>query len=395
MPPRPTGSLRERRSGVWEIRIAVATDLVTGRTVQRSFTFRGDRTAAQIWCHELAEEYACRRAAHREAPFLTVGELLARWIDAEHDWKPSTVSGYRSNVRGLGRDELLHAHRVVSVSPAVVRQAMARWAAAGAGPAVVGGRFRTLRSAVGWAYEEGIIDRHPLAAMRGPARGEPRRHLPADAVRLLLRTAEERLEKALADHDGRVRSSQRVHAAERCLLAVRLAADSGARRGELAALQLDDLDGQVLTIARGASMDQIGTTKTRRLNRLTLGRTTAALWHDLARTWRARLPEGSSFGPWLFSPQPDHAVRLTTGAVGHRFSRLRDTAGVETATLHRLRHSVATHLVSNGQILKAQARLGHREASTTLRNYAHAIPLDDADVADSIEALLREDEKLD
>ena len=63
-----------------------------------------------------------------------------------------------------------------------------------------------------------------------------------------------------------------------------------------------------------------------------------------------------------------------------------------TATLHNLRQGVATHLVSNGQILKAQARLGHREASTTLRNYAHAIPLDDADVAESIEALLANDD---
>lgn len=228
--------------------------------------------------------------------------------------------------------------------------------------------------------------------MRGPTRGEPRRHVPADGVRLLLRTAEDRLDKALADDDGGLRPRERVAAAEQSLLAARLAADSGARRGELAALQLGDLDGQVLTIARAASMDQIGTTKTRRINRLTLGATTATLWHCLAGSWQARLPEDSPFGPWLFSPRADHTVRLTTGAVCHRFTRLRDAAGIETATLHRLRHSVATHLVSNGQILKAQARLGHREASTTLRNYAHAVPLDDADVAESIEALLADDD---
>lgn len=37
------------------------------------------------------------------------------------------------------------------------------------------------------------------------------------------------------------------------LLLARLAADSVARRGELAALQIGDLDGEVLTIARAAS----------------------------------------------------------------------------------------------------------------------------------------------
>jgi len=39
-------------------------------------------------------------------------------------------------------------------------------------------------------------------------------------------------------------------------------------------------------------------------------------------------------------------------------------------------------------ILKAQQRLGHRDASTTLRNYAHAMPLEDQEVADAIDAFL-------
>lgn len=33
-------------------------------------------------------------------------------------------------------------------------------------------------------------------------------------------------------------------------------------------------------------------------------------------------------------------------------------------------------------ILQAQQRLGHAEASTTLRQYCHALPLHDRDVAD-------------
>ena len=56
--------------------------------------------------------------------------------------------------------------------------------------------------------------------------------------------------------------------------------------------------------------------------------------------------------------------------------------------MHRLRHGVATHLVDEGKVLKAQARLGHRDPATTLRHYAHAVPLDDLDVADDLDALL-------
>lgn len=59
------------------------------------------------------------------------------------------------------------------------------------------------------------------------------------------------------------------------------------------------------------------------------------------------------------------------------------------ATLHRLRHSVATFLVGRGDLLRAQQRLGHRDPSTTLRNYAHALPLEDQAVADDIDDLLR------
>ena len=56
--------------------------------------------------------------------------------------------------------------------------------------------------------------------------------------------------------------------------------------------------------------------------------------------------------------------------------------------MHRLRHSVATFLVGRGELLRAQQRLGHRDPSTTLRNYAHAMPLEDETVADDIDELL-------
>lgn len=60
---------------------------------------------------------------------------------------------------------------------------------------------------------------------------------------------------AHAEHDVAAARSPaapvRLHKAEQVLLLARLAADSGARRGELAALHVDDLDGDVLTIARG------------------------------------------------------------------------------------------------------------------------------------------------
>lgn len=178
-----------------------------------------------------------------------------------------------------------------------------------------------------------------------------------------------------------------LHRAEQVLLLVRVAADSGTRRGELAALKTSDLQGRVLTISRTVSMDEVGPTKTRRLRRLTVGAATAALWHDLVAAWQARVPDGERLGEWLFASDIEHRRRLTTSHLVHSFVRLRDDAGLDEITLLRLRHSVATFLVGRGEILKAQQRLGHRDASTTLRNYAYAMPLEDEQIADAIDAM--------
>jgi hypothetical protein len=44
---RGTGSIRERLSGVWEVRVVVAFDPVHARSVQRSFTVHGDVDVAE------------------------------------------------------------------------------------------------------------------------------------------------------------------------------------------------------------------------------------------------------------------------------------------------------------------------------------------------------------
>jgi len=113
-----------------------------------------------------------------------------------------------------------------------------------------------------------------------------------------------------------------LHRAEQVMLLARVAADSGARRGELAALQIDDLDGEVLTIARAASLEIIGPTKTRQCRRITLGAGAAALWRDTVRKWQQRAAVESAFGPWLFSARPDHSTRLTTSSLTHWFGAL-------------------------------------------------------------------------
>ena len=140
-----------------------------------------------------------------------------------------------------------------------------------------------------------------------------------------------------------------LFSAEQALLLVRVAADSGARRGELAVLRHGDVDGRVLTIERGVSHGVIGSTKSNRSRRLTLGATTVTLIESHWTSWTKRGP--APIDDWLFAPTPARATFLSADALSHKFRRLGVAAGVERPALDRLRHAVATHLVGNGQLL--------------------------------------------
>ena len=366
--------------------MALGPDLVSGRSRYRSITVHGSRAVAEAARARWAAKAELVRSTGRSRPGITISQLLPEWLTADHGWRPSTLSGYRSVVRFLAHDRI-SARRAVDLAPKVLTAACAAWRTQGCPEPTISGRVRVLRSALGWARVEGILDVFPLDGMHGPPHAGVRLHAAVDQVLAILEYA--RNDVAELEH-GAGPSASTLHRAEQMLLLVRLAADSGARRGELAALQIGDLDGEVLTIARAASMEIIGPTKTRQVRRLTLGASAAALWRDTVDQWRQRAGTDDAFGPWLFSARLDHSTRLTTSCLAHWFRELCAQAGHPDVTLHRLRHSVATALVSRGDILQAQYRLGHRDAATTLRTYSHVLPLTDADAADTLDHLYQQ-----
>jgi integrase len=289
---------------------------------------------------------------------------------------------------GVGAGDPLCRCRLQSLTPAVIRAAICRWRDDGVSVPKVSARWLLLRGAVSWAVAEGLLRVNPLAGMRGPPRPQPRRRHSLDEVHRLLAAAGEAVasaQDALMHRPGSAARAQRLFAAEQSLLLVRLAADSGARRGELAVLRLSDLDGRVLTIERSLSSGVLGPTKSRRTRRVALGSGTADMIRRHFQAWAARVePEQD----WLFSLSPWRSAYLTADALSRRLTRVGPASGAGHAALHRLRHGVATYLVDQGRLLKAQARLGHRDPATTLRHYSHAIPLDDNDVADELDRLL-------
>jgi len=172
---RGTGSLRERSPGVWEIRIVVGFDPVRGRSVQRSFTVRGDREHAEARRRELVADVGIIRVdVTALGGRMTVGELLERFLAGSLAWQPATLASHRHVVGTLLADRLAQ-RRLAALSPGYLRATIRRWQQERLSVPTVSGRWLVLRSAVSWAVDEEFLPTNPLAGMRGPPRPTPRR----------------------------------------------------------------------------------------------------------------------------------------------------------------------------------------------------------------------------
>ena len=72
------------------------------------------------------------------------------------------------------------------------------------------------------------------------------------------------------------------------------------------------------------------------------------------------------------------------------FSDFVKRSGLPPVTVHSLRHTNATLLISSGTNLRTvSARLGHSQTSTTANIYAHAIQSADAAAAEALNDILQ------
>jgi len=229
---------------VWEIRVVVGFDAVRGRSVQRSFRVHGDAEFAERRRRELVEDHGVTRVEYTTAGAgLSVGEILVRFFEAPHLWVPATVVSHRPVIRALVADPLAR-RRLVVLTVGDVRAAIAQWQAGGASVPTVSARWLVLRSALSWVVSENILRTNPLVGVKGPPRPMPRRHHTISEVRQLLATAQSAVARLAGELHGApdsVRWRRLLFSAEQAHLPVRLAADSGARRGELAVLRRGDL----------------------------------------------------------------------------------------------------------------------------------------------------------
>jgi len=151
---------------------------------------------------------------------------------------------------------------------------------------------------------------------------------------------------------------------------------TGLRAGELLALEWGDLNWRAsfIHLRRNLVRGQLTTPKNHQRRRVDMSRQLRA---EL-RLWRRRrravwLKHGQPFPEWVFASVTGTA--LDESNVRKAFNRLLDAAGLHRRGPHQLRHTFASQLLQEGApITYVSRQLGHKDASITLRVYAHWVP---------------------
>ncbi len=371
------GSLRERRAGVWELIVQLPRDATSARARQLSRTVQGTKREAQRALAAMVAEVAAGKVS---STAMTMGELMARWLDhVDEQLAATTVREYRRIVAKTLDPDLgaLSLRRITTQRLDTYYAGLSR--DRGLSPATVRHLHAVIRGSLAQAVRWGWIPVNPAASASPPKLRRREITPPAMAdTRALLDAADE--------HDVEFGVLLRVLAA------------TGARRGEVCGLRWSDLDadGGTIYIRRSVASVAGGTivkdTKTHAARRIAVdGDTLAVLARHRARMERRARACAVELSPdaFMFTSTGDGSEPLHPDTITGGFQRLCRRAGLAGVRLHDLRHLHATQLLAAGvPVRTVSGRLGHANAATTLNVYAHFLEASDRQAADVIAGLL-------
>jgi site-specific recombinase XerD len=215
---------------------------------------------------------------------------------------------------------------------------------AGRAPATVSVYYRSLQPFWRWATEEGFVRESPMVNMQRPI-------VPEQPVPVL---SLEQLRALLATCDGS-RFEDRRDAA-----IIRLFAETGIRRGELAGMRLGDVT--IDTRSGGGVVDVLG--KGRRHRTVPFGAKTAVAIRRYLRE-RERHAKATTDALWLGYRGP-----LSGDGVMQMLQRRGTAAGIGRVHPHQLRHTFAHRWQAKGESESDLMRLAGWKSPAMLRRYA-------------------------
>jgi integrase len=368
------------KSAVYELRVSTGKDAVTGKYAYTSRTWPGyaaddpEVTTADKALAKLVKELESRRSGRTAGAGVTVDQLLVKWLKqiTSEGRSPTTLREYRRLIDKRISPALGHvpAVKVTALELDVMYQGLTDEGLAPASVRQVHAILRaSFRQAVKWKY---------LAS--NPA-------MDASPPKLVSKTV---TAPTVVEVQAMIQAADADDPDMATLIA--LAAMTGARRGELCGLRWGDVDwtSHTLTIERSVatmSRGQLITkdTKTHAARRLvldTFGEET------LKRHLRLTEDRAADLGISITPDSPifsyDLVRPIAPDTVSHYVRSIATKVGVDTH-LHALRHFAATELIGAGHDVRTVAgRLGHRDASVTLKVYSHALPERDRDAATAL-----------
>ena len=363
-------TIREKKPGVWEVRVFTGND-ARGRPTQLSRTVRGTKRDAQRMAAHLEVGPGSASPAGRN-----VSDVLDAWIDQNIDtWAPASSRDQQSRVRSIKQDKIARVP-IAQLSIADVERWHTRLRRQGMQDAGIRNQHGALSAAFGQAVRWGWVSQNVVAlAKRKTSKKQPRGVMSLDDVRAVI--------DAAASFDPAA------------ALAFRIAAMTGARRAELAALRWDDVDEDgMLTIDSAIEVIRHpgeprelrdAPTKTGNARTITLDPDTLNAISELRR-------EREPYGPWMFGVGPD---LVPPDHIGWWWTRARKESGIDKKwRLHDLRHWSATVSIGQGHDVRTVAnRLGHSNPAMTLHVYAHAFAAADQALAAGLGDMLRGDDE--
>lgn len=372
------------RNGAWRIQVYAGRVAGRERRIQRTVrapnTRRGRARAEAALAH-LLDDVDVGRVRLDDDP--TVDDVVERWITHRApDWSPKTLRDKRGLVARYVTPELgsRHLSRLRGHDLADLYARLRRDGGHGRplAASTVAQVHKTLHAAFAEAVRWGLIAVNPADQVRAPTVPPPRPAPPSA----------EQVAVALSRLDGPF------------AVFVRLAASTGARRGQLCALRWADVDVERGSVTFAAAVVDGGpgigpvvrSTKTGAAWQVALDADTVAAVAAHRRRMAARalsvgvdLPDDRG----VFSDDPASRIPWRPESVSGRWRRTRARIGLDGVPLKDLRHLVATELLAAGVDVRTVAgRLGHATPTVTLSTYAAFVPAADRVAAERMGRLL-------
>lgn len=346
-----------------------------GKYTTKTVRWQGTKKATQTEADRVLRDLLDELDAGGNGTDATVAQLVKRWRrQSEPDWSPATIAAYDSYLR-LHILPALGDSKVRDIRPADLDDFYAALRANGLSPASIGKVHVILRRAFAEAVRWRWCGHNPAADARPPKITKKELRPPtAEEVRKLIDLAATR-DRALYTY-------------------VILAADSGARRGELVALRWRnvDLEAGELVIDRALTRPATGPaiekdTKTHQARRIALGSPcVAALKEHRRQALESALAVGVKLGSdaYVFTLSVDGKTPWRPDGATSRFMRLRNAAQLPTVRLHDLRHALITDWLAAGVDQRTvMGRVGHASLQTLTR-YAHFVAAADKAAAERL-----------